>query len=224
MTPRSIRRAAERLARKQELKASRAQLAANQANAQLSTGPQTEAGKAASSQNRRTYGLTGAFVLLPHEDANEYHALYESLLREHQPATATETLLVKKMAQHQWLSDRALYQQSLCFEKEDFFAFEKQVSLFMRYHTTHHRAFHQALTELQKAQQERRQQELALPQLRAQHLQVDLRLKQARATRLQANGFESQNVGAAPSVTSTTTPTAPSDTFTGHHATASRSC
>jgi hypothetical protein len=34
-----------------------AQIAANQANAQHSTGPQSAAGKAASSQNRRLHGL-----------------------------------------------------------------------------------------------------------------------------------------------------------------------
>ena len=152
MTDRTIRRAAERKARKEAIKASRAQMTANQANAQLSTGPRTEAGKTASSQNRRTYGLTGAFVVLPHEDENEYQALYEGLVKEHQPATGTEQILVKKMAQHQWMADRALYQQANCFYKEDFFAFEKQISLFMRYHTMHDRAFHKAMTELRKAQ------------------------------------------------------------------------
>ncbi|HEX4164888.1 MAG TPA: hypothetical protein VHZ55_05385, partial [Bryobacteraceae bacterium] len=82
MTPRSIRRAAERravkLARKQsqteprtsvsgpetgpqpsESVVSEARLAANQANAQLSTGPRTEEGKARSSANAITTALTG---------------------------------------------------------------------------------------------------------------------------------------------------------------------
>ena len=50
-----------------------AQLAANQANAQLSTGPNTEEGKAASSRNNLTHGLTyrgGMFVLLPWNTTN----------------------------------------------------------------------------------------------------------------------------------------------------------
>jgi hypothetical protein len=180
VTDRTIRRAAERKARKEAMKASRAQMTTNQANAQLSTGPRTEAGKTASSQNRRTYGLTGAFVVLPHEDENEYQALYEGLLKEHQPATGTEQILVKKMAQHQWMADRALYQQANCFYKEDFFAFEKQISLFMRYHTMHDRAFHKAMTELRKAQKERQQQELGVPQLKAQAMEANLTLKQAK--------------------------------------------
>ncbi|HEY7615839.1 MAG TPA: hypothetical protein VH744_03475, partial [Terriglobales bacterium] len=53
-----------------------AQIAANRANAQLSTGPRTEAGKAAVAQNRATHGLSGAaFFLLPHEDEAEFQAL-----------------------------------------------------------------------------------------------------------------------------------------------------
>ena len=46
-----------------------AQIAANQANAQHSTGPQSAAGKAASSQNRRLHGLalSGLRVIRPEE-------------------------------------------------------------------------------------------------------------------------------------------------------------
>jgi hypothetical protein len=48
-----------------------AQLTANRANSQLSTGPKTETGRAISSQNRTTHGLArhnGTFVLLSSED------------------------------------------------------------------------------------------------------------------------------------------------------------
>ena len=111
--------------------------------------PHTEAGKAAASQNRRSYGLTGEFVVLVGtEDENEYQAMFKALLQEYRPATPTEQLLVKKMSEHQWLADRALYQQANCFYEDNFLLFEKQVSLFMRYHTMHNRAFHKALTEL----------------------------------------------------------------------------
>ena len=45
---------------------SSAQLNANQQNAQKSTGPRSDAGKAASSQNARTHGLAARqFVILP---------------------------------------------------------------------------------------------------------------------------------------------------------------
>ena len=42
------------------------QIAANRANAQLSTGPRTDAGKAASSSNAVSHGLTSrGFIILP---------------------------------------------------------------------------------------------------------------------------------------------------------------
>ena len=90
MTPRSIRRAAERKALKEARKAGRltdsleeiqpvsgrpiseAQLAANQANAQLSTGPKSAEGKAKSSLNAVRTGLTGKTILLPSDDAEAY--------------------------------------------------------------------------------------------------------------------------------------------------------
>ena len=47
---------------------SQSQIEANRANAQLSTGPRSPEGKAASSQNARTHGLTSKdLVILPHE-------------------------------------------------------------------------------------------------------------------------------------------------------------
>jgi hypothetical protein len=193
---------------------SSAQLAANRANARHSTGPQTEAGKAASSQNRRSYGLTGEFVVLPHnEDENEYRALFEALIKEHKPATPTEQILVKKMAQHQWMADRALFQQANCFYEDDFFVFEKQLSLFMRYHTMHDRAFHKAMVELRKAPKERQQQELGVPQLKAQALEVNLALKQAKSIALRQNGFESKK-SADPGITNPRTDIQPQTTAT----------
>ena len=50
-------------------------LAANRANAQLSTGPTSLAGKAKSSLNAVKTGLTGRTVLLPTEDAVLYEAI-----------------------------------------------------------------------------------------------------------------------------------------------------
>ncbi|HZU23927.1 MAG TPA: hypothetical protein VFA04_00300 [Bryobacteraceae bacterium] len=47
---------------------SSAQILANQKNATSSTGPRTEAGKATSSQNAVSHGLTGGFRVLPHEN------------------------------------------------------------------------------------------------------------------------------------------------------------
>src|SRR5579883_3213844 len=95
--------------------ATEAQIAANRANAQRSTGPRTEAGKQAVAQNRLEHGLSGgAFRLLPWESAEEFEALQAGLRAEHQPETVTEQLLVDRLAEHEWLRRRAGYLQSLC--------------------------------------------------------------------------------------------------------------
>jgi len=58
---------------------SQAQIDANRANAQLSTGPTSAAGKAISSQNRRYHGLAGAFQIMPWEDAEAFVTLQNDL-------------------------------------------------------------------------------------------------------------------------------------------------
>ena len=59
------------------------------ANSPHSTGPKTEAGRAASLMNNFRHGLAGLFALLPSEDSAQYEALVEGLREEHQPATLT---------------------------------------------------------------------------------------------------------------------------------------
>jgi len=131
-----------------------AQIAANQANAQHSTGPVTEAGKAASSQNRRTHGFTGKFGIMPDESGEEYTALVKALYDEHQPATVTESMLVEKMAQHFWTAQRAQRLQYKSFAAEEHQ--DKLLALYLRYQTTHDRAFHKCLSDLFKLRAERR--------------------------------------------------------------------
>ena len=78
--------------------ATAAQIAANQENAQKSTGP-SEEGKAASCMNNFRHGLAGGgFYFLEEEDADEYDALLNALMTEHNADTATELILVEKMA------------------------------------------------------------------------------------------------------------------------------
>ena len=139
-----------------------AQICANRENAQHSTGPTTESGKAASCQNNFRHGMTGAFRVLPHEDQDEFDALLCGLRAEHQPATLTESLLVQKMAQHYWLSQRALSLQDECATDEDLTLDQqqKQFALFLRYQTTNDRAFHKCLNDLLKLRAEKRKIEI----------------------------------------------------------------
>lgn len=138
-----------------------AQVLANQQNAQHSTGPATQAGKAASSQNNLRHGLTGAFRVLPTEDQDEFDSLAAALQAEHRPSTVTECVLVEKMAQHHWLSQRAQRLQDTAIvadlsQKDQ----EKQFTLYLRYQTTNDRAFHQCLNQLLRLRAERRKQEI----------------------------------------------------------------
>ena len=80
-----------------------AQLAANRANSHLSTGPKTAEGKEAIALNNFRHGLAGAFHFLAWEKTAEFDSLLADLRSEHNPQTATEQILVERMAQHEWL-------------------------------------------------------------------------------------------------------------------------
>ena len=138
-----------------------AQILANQANSQYSTGPKSDAGKAASSKNNFRHGLTGPFAVLPWENQEEYTTLRNDLLTEHQPATATENILVTEMAQSYWLRQRAVTLQNLCFRSDQPAAGQpKELALYLRYQTTQDRAFYKALNQLLKLRADKRKQEI----------------------------------------------------------------
>ena len=135
-----------------------AQITANRLNAQSSTGPKSSIGKAIAARNNLRHGFTGAFLVLHWEEESEYQSLFASLQSEHQPITPTEKLLVEKMAQSEWLRKRAVFLQATCFDytSPSCQGQEKQLALYLRYQTTHERAFHKALNTLIRLQQDRR--------------------------------------------------------------------
>ena len=75
-----------------------ARLAANRANAQRSTGPRTEAGKARSRANAVKHGLTGAGVALPGEDAERIEAEFLQVQEELAPTTLLGMKLARRLA------------------------------------------------------------------------------------------------------------------------------
>ena len=75
---------------------------ANRANAQLSTGPVSEAGKAKSSLNALKTGLTGRTVLLPSEDAEAYAQHLARFEKQWSPASDAERDLVQSLADTEW--------------------------------------------------------------------------------------------------------------------------
>jgi hypothetical protein len=117
-----------------------------------STGPRTEAGLARSSQNARKHGLsslTSVFVMMPGEDPQEWVQLVDDLNAEFQPASRTERILITDMAQSHWLTQRAVNLQTSHIEDP------KALGLYIRYQTTHHRAYFRALKQLMALQKER---------------------------------------------------------------------
>jgi hypothetical protein len=139
-----------------------AQIEANQANAQLSSGPKTEEGRAASSKNHLSHGLTyrgGMFILLPWESAEEFDQLVVDLKSEYGPKNRTELILVERMGQHHWLRNRATLLQGNCF-LDDGSIDDKRLALYLRYETTHERAFHRCLNDLLKIRAEKRKTEI----------------------------------------------------------------
>src|ERR1700739_731961 len=165
------------------------QIAANRLNAQKSTGPKTEEGKAKSCLNRLSHGLASSATIVPGENPEEFKALLTDLVAEYEPATPTEQILVEKMCMNQWLSLRAFRLQGEAFLDRrlmgESFGIPKDLGLLIRYQTSAERAFHKAHNELVKAQKERKKSEI---------------------------GFESQKPAAKPEITVIAPPeTTPSD-------------
>jgi len=136
--------------------ATQAQVDANQANSQKSTGPKTEEGKARSSRNRLSHGFASSTRFVAGEDPAVFNLLLDDLLAEHQPATPTEQILVEQMAHHHWINLRA----ARLLDREIELHLKLGVTLaklgaFIRYQTAAERSFHKAHTELLKAQKQR---------------------------------------------------------------------
>jgi hypothetical protein len=116
MSPRSIRREAERkarkLARKEALQRTAEPVCHNQDTPEpnpdredtrgQATGPKTAEGKAISCMNALKTGLTGRTVLLPTDDASAYQAHVTGYEHEFQPAGMRECTLVQSVADADW--------------------------------------------------------------------------------------------------------------------------
>ena len=138
--------------------ATQAQFDANRENAQKSTGPTTQAGKARSSRNHFSHGFRSSVVFVPNEDREEFNGLVAGLHGEYQPANYTEQILLEKMILHQWNGLRAVRLQSLSLkfglEQDD--SIPSDLGLLIRYHQSSDRYFYKARHELLTAQKERK--------------------------------------------------------------------
>ncbi len=161
------------------------QFLANQQNAQLSTGPTSEAGIQASSRNNFSHGLAPrhheVFTFLPDEDPNKFRELVINLIKEHAPQGETQKILVRRMGESEWLRARACRLQTDCFTQSDNLN-EKRLALFIRYETTHERAFYRALKELQTLRKEKRNSEIGFESQKLKQA-VETRASEAQSLR-----------------------------------------
>ncbi len=79
-----------------------AQINANRANSQSSTGPSSPEGKLKSSHNAVKTGLTGRTILLPSDDVAAYENFIEILNRKYQPKDDYEKHLTQSIADTEW--------------------------------------------------------------------------------------------------------------------------
>ena len=78
------------------------QIEANRRNAQRSSGPVTELGKAVAKFNSLKHGMTAGTTVLPYEDANSYAELRESFVATYNPVNAVEAALVETVVNSYW--------------------------------------------------------------------------------------------------------------------------
>ena len=166
--------------------ASAAQIAANRANAQKSTGPRTVEGKKKASMSALKHGLTAQTLVLPHEEPLAYGQMRESLYDQYQPATEQECMLVDQLVSAWWRTIRVRQMETDMFDLQirtlnnaypdkpksklsDRQALavrfvtesENDFRNFMRYDAAIERAFYRALNTLEKLQAARKKQEAA---------------------------------------------------------------
>ncbi len=95
--------------------ATEAQIAANRANAQKSTGPRTPEGKEPASQNALKHGLFAREVVIRGEDAEEFERHRQGLLEQLNPVGPLEELLAARIVDLSWRLQRAVQDQSGAF-------------------------------------------------------------------------------------------------------------
>ena len=131
-----------------------AQITANRANAQSSTGPVSDQGKARAARNSTTLGLfsTTAFVAPDERDTyNEHCASWQSRLFAKGPI---EELLGNEIVQAAWRLERCTSIEASLYSDDPAELDRVQASI-DRARATAQRTFHRSMTELSRVQTER---------------------------------------------------------------------
>ena len=92
------------------------QYAANQANAEKSSGPVSEAGKRISRMNAYKHGLTGQLVLRTAEEQAAYLVYAARLMPDLAPGTNLEAVFAERIIADSWRLDRAAIIERTLFD------------------------------------------------------------------------------------------------------------
>ncbi|QOY87997.1 hypothetical protein [Paludibaculum fermentans] len=138
---------------------SAAQVLANQANAQLSTGPVSFDGKARSAQNARRHGLTARHLNITFEDRAEFTELEAALRLRTRPADCFEEEIFHRILTHTWNLRRIETFESLILAETNPLAesdpYAAKLERYARYRRDLERGLYRAMKELSKLQTER---------------------------------------------------------------------
>ena len=139
--------------------ATSAQLNANQANAQQSTGPRTVEGKTRVAQNALRHGLTAARFVVPDSEREEFAILRDALLAEIDPQGPVETVTFQELLHAAWNLHRfrSIEVQCCSGTLADFTDAQSTIVLdrLGRYQARAQRAYYRALQELRTLQTNR---------------------------------------------------------------------
>lgn len=159
-----------------------AQIAANQLNAQKSTGPKTAAGKARVARNALQHGLSAADLVLFDEIEAEFEQFRAGLVLDFEPSGTAESALVERIAILAWRLRRAGRAEAALVNAEAerrkqsaalqmpkgalridlsmiFDRFSHEMSALTRYEATIERQLNRAIGTLERRQAKRRERE-----------------------------------------------------------------
>ena len=126
-------------------------LESNRANAQSSTGPRTEEGKARSSQNARKHGLTAQQLIIKPEERRAFEATARALPKpKSSPTARIQQTLFDELVAAAWNLRRVRILQA------EIDLLDPLSDRLARHHARFERTFHRALKELRALQTEAR--------------------------------------------------------------------
>jgi hypothetical protein len=130
-----------------------AQIAANQANAKLSTGPRTPEGKAAVAKNAVKHGFTSTQAVVADEDRGVFEEFREQYYSELRPEGLLEDELLEQIVHASWNLRRIrLFERAML--DDNHWELDK-LDKVTRYRRAMQRDFNRALTELKTLQADR---------------------------------------------------------------------